>query len=300
MGKYFLLIVGFLFSFQSFGQNPKIDKLEMLFSQKHYKRVHRKANRLLDNPEYDFSMMPSYYKSLSLFELAQNKFWLMRHSSALKDAKKLFLEVKHSENGTKIFNAHMYEIAWLKSDLISWASDLKRMGEGDQFLKVQAVIEDVFGDFDLATLPDENVKVDKQELQNSPENAKSNDLRSSIIAHAKNYIGVPYVWAGSSPKGFDCSGFTSYMMQDAGKKIPRRSSDQYTSANKIKKKDVQKGDLVFFDNGSGISHVGLVISEKGKPLTMIHSSSSKGIIITNVETSKYWSQRLSGYGSYLE
>mgnify|MGYP003639477644 CR=1 FL=1 len=300
MRRHFLLIVSFIISFQSFGQNPKIDKLEMLFSQKHYKRVHRKANRLLDNPEYDFSMMPTYYKSLSLFQLAQNKFWLMRHSTALKDAKALFLKVKYSENGVKIFNAHMYEIAWLKSDLISWASDLKRMEEGDQFLKVQAVIEDVFGDFELATLPDGNISDIIYEKNDSGNKVKRTDLRSSIIDHAKNYIGVPYVWAGSSPNGFDCSGFTSYMMQDVGKKIPRRSSDQYISAQKIKRKDVQKGDLVFFDNGSGISHVGLVVSEKGKPLTMIHASSSKGITITNVETSKYWSQRLSGFGSYID
>ena len=56
-------------------QNPKFDRLEMLFAQKHYKRVHRKANRLLDKPEYDFSMLPTYYKAMSLFQLAQNHYW---------------------------------------------------------------------------------------------------------------------------------------------------------------------------------------------------------------------------------
>ena len=68
---------------------------------------------------------------------------------------------------------------------------------------------------------------------------------------------------------------------------------------KVKKKNVEKGDLVFFDNGSGVSHVGIVISEKGEPLKMIHSSSSKGIIITDVSKSEYWSKRLHGFGTYL-
>ena len=65
-------------------------------------------------------------------------------------------------------------------------------------------------------------------------------------------------------------------------------------------KDVQKGDLVFFDNGSGVSHVGIVVSENGQPIVMIHSSSSKGIILTNVDESDYWSQRLHGFGTFID
>jgi hypothetical protein len=49
----------------------------------------------------------------------------------------------------------------------------------------------------------------------------------------------------------------------------------------------EPGDLVFFDNGSGISHVGIIVSDKGKPLVMIHASSSKGIIITDIEKSDF-------------
>jgi cell wall-associated NlpC family hydrolase len=56
---------------------------------------------------------------------------------------------------------------------------------------------------------------------------------------------------------------------------------------------------VFFDSGSGISHVGLIISEKGKPLVMIHASSSKGVIITEIEQSDYWLTRLCGFGTFM-
>ncbi|HIP32668.1 MAG TPA: CHAP domain-containing protein [Crocinitomicaceae bacterium] len=295
MKKHLILFCALFLYANVHAQNPKIDKLEMLFSQKHYKRVYRKANRLLDNPEYDFSMMPTYYKSLSLFQLAQNKYWFGRHDQALVDAKRLFLKVKNSENGQKIFNAHMYEIAWLKEDLISWASDLKRMGEGNKFNEVQKVIEQTFGEFNLAVLPDEHSHSDESIVVHT----EVGTVRSDIIKEAKRYIGVPYIWAGASPKGFDCSGFTSYVLSKSGKELPRRSSDQYSSSNKIKQKDVQPGDLVFFSNGQGISHVGIVVSEKGSPLTMIHASSSKGIIITNVEQSTYWSKRLKGFGTYV-
>jgi cell wall-associated NlpC family hydrolase len=76
--------------------------------------------------------------------------------------------------------------------------------------------------------------------------------------------------------------------------------DQYNDAPKVKVKNAQKGDLVFFDNGSGVSHVGIVVSEKGSPLMMIHSSSSKGVIITDVTKSAYWTKRLKGFGTYVD
>jgi cell wall-associated NlpC family hydrolase len=123
--------------------------------------------------------------------------------------------------------------------------------------------------------------------------------RLAIVDYAKKYIGTPYVWAGNEPTGFDCSGFTSYVMKNFKKELPRRAVDQYNSSRQLKEKNVMMGDLVFFDNGSGISHVGMIISEKGKPLVMIHASSSKGVVITEIEKSDYWLKRLYGFGTYV-
>jgi cell wall-associated NlpC family hydrolase len=113
-------------------------------------------------------------------------------------------------------------------------------------------------------------------------------------------LGVPYLWAGSSPEGFDCSGFTSYVFQQKGIELPRRSADQFELSKHIKQKDAKPGDLVFFNSGSGVSHVGIVISKKGESLKMIHSSSSKGIIITDVANSTYWQQRIHGFGTFIK
>jgi len=290
-----VLLIMFLISFGADAQNPKFDKLEMLFDQGHYKRVRRKASRLLDDPEYDFSMLPSYYKSISLFQLAQNEYWLLAHPNALEDAKALFLDVKSSESGDKIFNAHMYELAWVKNDMISWAADLKRIGKQKEFEEVQELVDLLFEELPEVDITpvDSELSIDTSVIVENP------GLRDEILITANKQIGTPYVWAGNSPDGFDCSGFTSYVMSKNGSKLPRRAVDQYNDAQRVKAKNAQKGDLVFFDNGSGVSHVGIVVSEKGEPLVMIHSSSSKGVIITDVSKSDYWSKRLKGFGTYV-
>ena len=290
-----ILLITFSISFIADAQNPRLDKLEMFFDQGHYKKVRRKSSRLLDDPEYDFSMLPAYYKSISLFQLAQNEYWLLTHPKSLDEAKALFLIVKNSNDGEKILNSHMYELAWLKNDMISWAADLKRLGKQKEFEEVQELIDVLFEEVpEIDVTPVDSNILDTIIVVENP------GLRDQILITAKKQLGTPYVWAGSSPDGFDCSGFTSYVMSKNGSKLPRRAVDQYNDAPKVKVKNAQKGDLVFFDNGSGVSHVGIVVSEKGSPLMMIHSSSSKGVIVTDVTKSAYWTKRLKGFGTYVD
>ena len=271
-----LLFIGV--RFEAKAQNPEFDKLEMLFDQRHYKKVYRRSRRYMDKPEYDFSLLPKYYKSLSALQLSQNEHWLLRHPHALEDAKELFLEIKRDDDAEILFKAHKYELTWVKNELVTWAADLKRRGKQKDFEQVQEIIDVLFENIDdLDDMPNGSTNEDPDTTV-----IANPDFRDEIIITAKKHLGTPYVWAGSAPGGFDCSGFTSYVMQQNGKSLPRRAVDQYESAEKVKEKNAQKGDLVFFDNGSGISHVGIVVSEKGQPLTMIHSSSSKGIIITDV------------------
>ncbi|MDA9274936.1 C40 family peptidase [Crocinitomicaceae bacterium] len=290
-----ILLITFSISFIADAQNPRLDKLEMFFDQGHYKKVRRKSSRLLDDPEYDFSMLPAYYKSISLFQLAQNEYWLLTHLKSLDEAKALFLIVKNSNDGEKILNSHMYELAWLKNDMISWAADLKRLGKQKEFEEVQELIDVLFEE-----VPEIDVTPVDSNILETIIVVENPGLRDQILITAKKQLGTPYVWAGSSPDGFDCSGFTSYVMSKNGSKLPRRAVDQYNDAPKVKVKNAQKGDLVFFDNGSGVSHVGIVVSEKGSPLMMIHSSSSKGVIITDVTKSAYWTKRLKGFGTYVD
>jgi cell wall-associated NlpC family hydrolase len=117
-----------------------------------------------------------------------------------------------------------------------------------------------------------------------------------LLKEAQKHIGVPYKVAGTDPTGFDCSGFTCYVFEKQGVKLPRRAMDQYSFCQVIDPEKAAAGDLVFFSDGNTVNHVGILISEKGAPKQMIHSSSSIGISIVDIETSTYWQTRIAGYG----
>ena len=82
--------------------------------------------------------------------------------------------------------------------------------------------------------------------------------RSQVVSIAKQYIGVPYKWAGSSPStGFDCSGYTRYVYMQVGVSLPHSSRLQIHKGERVSRNDLQPGDLVFF--GSPIHHVGIYV-----------------------------------------
>lgn len=114
---------------------------------------------------------------------------------------------------------------------------------------------------------------------------------SSIVFTAKQYLGVPYVWGGSTPSGFDCSGFVQYVYAKHGISLPRTSKQQWTVGTSISKASLQPGDLVFFANTytSGVSHLGIYIGNG----QFIHASSSKGVIISDLSNS-YWASHYHG------
>jgi cell wall-associated NlpC family hydrolase len=284
----------FIFSNQSFAQVPAFDRLEQLFYQKHYKIVYRKANRLLNKPEFDNSKMPIYYKSISALELASNPLWLKRNEAEFERAINDLLEIKKTEQGSRIFDAHINELSTLKLDLDSWLSDIKRQGNESSYSTYKQSISKIFLGLQIK---------DVYETKAEPTSNVSNPALASrfeMVKFAQNQLGVPYVTAGESPSGFDCSGFTCYIMASTGRKIPRRAKDQYDASIKLKPNQAKMGDLVFFSNGGDISHVGMLINEPGKSKKMIHASSSKGISIVEIESSDYWNKRLVGYGTFLE
>jgi cell wall-associated NlpC family hydrolase len=105
--------------------------------------------------------------------------------------------------------------------------------------------------------------------------------RQAIITEAKKYIGTPYLWGGSTPAGFDCSGFAQYVYAKVGLSIPRTTATQWAGMTSISSPNI--GDLVFFNtSGTGVSHVGIYLGNN----QMIHSG-SKGVTITDISTT-YW------------
>ncbi|HEY5561302.1 MAG TPA: C40 family peptidase, partial [Clostridiaceae bacterium] len=82
---------------------------------------------------------------------------------------------------------------------------------------------------------------------------------NNIIAYASNFLGIKYLWGGTSPStGFDCSGFTQYVFAHFGIRIGRTTSDQINNGFGVSRSDLQPGDLVLFGT-NGPSHVGIYV-----------------------------------------
>lgn len=117
--------------------------------------------------------------------------------------------------------------------------------------------------------------------------AASERPSQNIVDYAKKFLGVRYVWGGTTTKGFDCSGFVKYVYKNFSITLNRTSSAQAKNGTYIKKANLSAGDLVFFDTNGGskrINHVGIYIGS-GK---FIHSSSShSGVVISSITTGFY-------------
>ena len=114
------------------------------------------------------------------------------------------------------------------------------------------------------------------------------ELKDQIAQLSQKYIGVPYVYGGTSPKGFDCSGFTQYVYREAGISINRTAKTQLQNTVIVSKEEMQPGDLVIFSNTGGggfASHTGIYLGN-GK---LIHASATKGVIIVDLD-STYFAQ----------
>lgn len=291
----FLFTLVFITS-SAFGQDKKIDQLELLYSQQHYRMVFNRANRLLNNPEYDASLMPSYYKSLAILQLAQDNKKYKRSKYQLTIASELFEKVRLSPQGSAIFTAHSDELMALKSDLTAWAEEANLNKDKQKYIQIVAFMETYLKEIDLPDSKPVNESIlDKEEVI-----VNLTKTRSDILKKAEKLLGTPYVYGGTQPTGFDCSGYTNYVMNQENISLPRSSDDQYSNAKKVKKENVQPGDLVFFSNGGNVNHVGIIYGKDKDGIYMIHASTSKGVIITEITNDSYWSKRIKGFGTYLK
>ena len=116
-------------------------------------------------------------------------------------------------------------------------------------------------------------------------------LRKDITTFAQTHLGITYKYAGKSPStGFDCSGFTSFVMSKYGIKISASSRDQALQGSSVDLAKVKPGDLIFFRRSPSepIFHVSLVVSNDSKGIQVVHSTTSRGVIVDNITASKYW------------
>lgn len=115
----------------------------------------------------------------------------------------------------------------------------------------------------------------------------SSEIGQQIVNEAAKYLGVPYVWGGTTPKGFDCSGLVQYVLKDLGIDISRVSQTQYNEGVPVSKGDLQPGDLVFFESNGDVHHVGIYAGNG----MMIHAPRTGDVVrFQSIETPYYQSE----------
>ena len=122
-----------------------------------------------------------------------------------------------------------------------------------------------------------------------------------LIDYALDYIGVPYDSAGSTPHGFDCSGFVRYVYSRFGVKLPRHSGDQWKEGELVLLGEIKRGDLVFFvtqkSNYQAIGHVGIAVSdydEVTESFRFIHAYSGEGSVCISDFRNHYLRNQFGG------
>ena len=144
-------------------------------------------------------------------------------------------------------------------------------------------------------------KVDLTKISLKPEKAKVNNYtvalnsREKIILETYKYIGVPYIWGGNNPKGFDCSGLVQWVIKKTHNVLIERTtklqSKKWRQQLKHNLSDIKKGDLIYFKTvNNQISHVGIYTGNN----KFVHAPNRKSRVKES-ELSKYWLKNFAGY-----
>lgn len=127
--------------------------------------------------------------------------------------------------------------------------------------------------------------------------ADERGLRASLVDTARGYLGVPYLFGGTTERGFDCSGLTGAVYQLNGLRLPRSSQAQFEAGRSVDLEEARPGDLLFFATAGGgrVSHVGLYLGQG----VFIHAPRSGQSIRQDELTDRYYRQTFVGVRTYL-
>ena len=293
MKFHFIVIPLMMLSILGFSQYKNLDNIEMYYDQGNYKKVYKKTHKLLQIEEFDNNPTLNLFHALAEYQLSKTRKKYLA-SNAYED----FRQFKKQDSDRLLswkFDIYIYD---MQLGMANHIRNLNNNVSEKKALKTYAIFKELFKN----TIPFEEITANTPIQEESlSSNTNKTVKRDNIISYAKGYIGTPYLYGGNSKKGFDCSGFTQYIMKQHGYNLPRTAQSQGDTYSKIKAGQAMKGDLVFFGSSKkNISHVGIVSSDKGSSISMIHASSSKGIMISNIENNSYWTPKIQYYARVVK
>lgn len=121
------------------------------------------------------------------------------------------------------------------------------------------------------------------------------ELRRQVVAYAQKLKGNQYTAAGKSPKtGFDCSGFTGYVMRNFDVQMGASSRDQAQQGRTVALEKAKPGDLIFFrrSDTTPVFHVAMIVSNDCDGIKIIHSTNTRGVVVDNLLENSYWEPKI--------
>lgn len=123
----------------------------------------------------------------------------------------------------------------------------------------------------------------------------SDPLRTQVVFTAMQMVGVPYLWGGSTPAGFDCSGLVQYAYSNAGLQLPRTAAAQLAAATPLTLEDAVAGDLLFFSDRKRTSHVAIYLGQ-GR---FVHAPNGGSRVSLDDFSTPYWRTHFTGAGRII-
>jgi hypothetical protein len=181
----------------------------------------------------------------------------------------------------------------LKSPNIPLYPQIK-LPQDDLIARLDDMSQDVLANYRLQG----EKKTDEQQVVNLLDRSENFKQIETLLNKARHFVGVPYRYGGTSPRGFDCSGLVYYTLKNTGVSVPRTAHAQYLHSTPVKKSELRPGDLVFFRTNRRtrrITHVGIYLGDN----RFIHArSGGKKVDITKL-SNRYYSTRFVRGGRVL-
>jgi cell wall-associated NlpC family hydrolase len=296
-------------------------KLQKFYEKGRYEKLLRKATKAARKKKY--AAEPHFYRAMALYQISQStdKSLTKDYPTAFDDAIKALAVVKSKDRTNTLLGSADTSFTNAVSRRLNSQIDAlvaaNRIREAKQQANMAiAIFNDTIVHYAALFPKTEAVQTVKVEPKKETSIAATEaeplitkwpevlPPRDEVVSVAKKFLGVKYSWTGETPKtGFDCSGFLLHVMRNFGYDFVHSATKMSNMGKEIPLTNAQKGDFIFFgeksrDGGYNIRHVGMVISDKGQDLEVIHAV-SRGVS-TNRLSSGYWSRQVLFVRSLLE